>query len=182
MSETDRRERLSNEVEKPQIYDPRKYFDLFRESGLYREAYDSFFQGKTPSRDVSPDELAEVFESSYPCKSAFLNFSKEVPFRYSPSLGHYPETCVCSIGEYLKTLQDVRRDTGAVVALDVVRSSCHVAAGRELVECGIAPSMKLAKALLSVIAISKNLETYAVASVSDADRLERVSKFGQSVY
>ncbi len=169
--------------ELPVIADPTEYFRLFRESTLYKNAYEERLTKITPDSSVSQDEIKGVFEESDDAKGAFLKFAQqETGFHYDPDF--FPPESVKAVKAYIETVtgfkdvfRDLNSDTEAnqdlILYSDHERSKAHDSVAYVLWSEEVAPSKKLAKALVNLVLIEKKLDTFSNVTTREAANANR---------
>jgi hypothetical protein len=167
---------------KESIKNPYELMDRFYSSKIYELGKEKYFKDKTLSSDVTEKEKDRVFLDSQDGKNSFMDFNEyEVKFSYNPQT--FPDRCADAIKTYIdhvaytiKKEKEGFRDNEEVEALDSLRWDYHNAASRSLIEAGIAPSLKIGRAIARLVAIEKALDNFDNARRPDIDAIK--SKLG----
>lgn len=172
-SEIDKREIIKN---------PYELMDRFYSSKTYESGKQNFFKGKALTSDVTEKEKDRVFLDSQEGKNSFMDFNEfNVKFLYNPQ--NFPSRCADAIHTYiehvvytLKKEKEGFRDNDEIEILDSLRWDYHNEAARTLMSGGIAPSLKIGRAIARLVAIEKGLDTFDKARRPDIDAIR--SKLG----
>lgn len=155
---------------RPFIEDPKVFIEMYRESQLYKGAYDTFFADKILSDEVTAAEKTAAFEQSENARAAFFRFSQtEAQFhynsdKYTPDLQKAVSNYLDSAREMKKMERDSNVTRDEMITVDQIRSSCHTKAADRLTidlafDHQISVPRSLSRGIVTLIAIEKHVET-----------------------
>jgi hypothetical protein len=160
------------------ITDPEEFLEEFFKSGEYKEAYDSYFEGKKLDPDVTEEEKADSFNSSDNARIALINFSRNnrIIIKYDRRM--YSEEFNKNFQDYVHSIGDVRKktkwvDEDKIKGWDQDRRSCHSRCSDTLVRDGVVRYKNLAEGLVQLLSIEKGLETFGNAEEPTYERIRR---------
>lgn len=173
---------IQKEAEGPIIKDPQTLFDHFRKSTYYLEAFNLRQSKIKPTPEITEEQVKSAIEESDEIKEAFFRFTRGIEFQYHSE--SFPETSRKAIQDYEGTLRgyrDVFREMGLTTEenkkliqfFDSERRKAHENAAFKIWYDKIAPSLRLSKALVSLIMIGKELDTYESATEADIFKAQR---------
>lgn len=172
----------TDEETKPIITNPQEFFEGFRNSGRYQQAFNAFYQGKNLPADVTEDEKRKVFEErSDGAKEALIEYAQhDTNFKYDPMSGFYSSEAVEALKDYVTQVRDTEKlykkggSKEDIQNFDLYRSRLHVVAATALTAQGITPNERLGKAFTRLVLIQNGLDTYQNALIPDKNRLQNM--------
>jgi hypothetical protein len=159
----------------PVVKNPLTFLAGFYQSEYYKKGYEQFFEGKKLASDVTEEEKMEAFLNTDKGKLALLEYGDNaVHLEYDPY--QYPMEARKAIGNYIASVEELikaeaKEDQDTISGFAAVRDACHVVASRALVDCEIAPTEKVGRAISRLALIDKRLDTFQNAKMKDIDRV-----------
>lgn len=165
------------EIDKP-ITNPREFFDKFHESNAYKDGFAKFYEGKTPSPQVTEEMKRKTFEKIEAGRIAFYLYAKETPFKYDPT--QYSDETVNIINRYIEAVHKLNKaraqkiSQDAIIDADSERSGLHIMLTKAMVKDGIVTTDELGKVMANAILVGEGLKQFEDTPSSQLDKIKSV--------